>query len=188
MPYSERWRRIRSIIHQLFTPKMSATFKPSQLFESKQLTYDILLNNETQTEFYTHTRRYAMSVIMTTTYGRRVPSWQTEDVKTVFAILGEFGEASSPTRWIAEIVPPLSRLPTWLQWWRPEAMSYQERQNAAWMGYWQMLKKKIEDGTAPECFVKQFAESDYQAKGIDEMQAAYTAGSMFPVIMLISYD
>ena len=57
-------------------------------------------------------------------------------------------------------------------------MRYQERQNRVWMGYWQDLKKKIEDGTAPECFVKQFSESDYERKGIDEMQAAYTAGSM----------
>jgi hypothetical protein len=67
-----------------------------------------------------------------------------------------------------------------MQWWRPEALRFQQRQNKVWMGYWQTLKKKIEEGTAPECFVKQFAESNYQDKGIDEMQAAYTAGSKIP--------
>lgn len=182
MQYSEQWRRIRTIIHQLFTPKMSATFKPSQLFESKQLTYDLLLHNENQTEFYTHSRRYATSVIMTSTYGRRIPTWENEDVHQIFAILAEFGEASSPTKWIAEILPPLSTLPEWMQWWRPEAMRYQERQNKLWMGYWQQLKRKIEEGSAPECFVKQFAQTDYQAKGIDELQAAYAAGSNPPIV------
>jgi hypothetical protein len=157
---------------------MSGTFKPSQLFESKQLTYDLLLNNKNQTEFYNHTRRYATSVIMTSTYGRRIPSWENEDVKQIFTILAEFGEASNPVRWWAEIIPPLAQLPEFLQWWRPEAMRYQERQNKVWMGYWLNLKKKIADGTAPECFVKQFAESDYERKGIDELQAAYTAGSI----------
>jgi hypothetical protein len=157
---------------------MSATFRPSQLFESKQLTYDLLENNKNQTEFYTHTRRYATSVIMTSTYGRRVPTWENDDVREIFTILGEFAEASSPTRWWAEILPPLSQLPEFLQWWRPEAMRFQERQNRVWMGYWQKLKQKIADGTAPVCFVKQFAESDYESKGIDELQAAYTAGSM----------
>ena len=114
---------------------------------------------------------------MTSTYGRRIPTWENADVRTIFSILAEFGEASHPTKWIAEVLPPLSKLPEWMQWWRPEAMRYQERQNKAWMGYWQNLKKKIDEGTAPECFVKQFAESDYQAKGIDELQAAYAAGS-----------
>jgi hypothetical protein len=106
-------------------------------------------------------------------------------VKQIFTILSEFGEASNPTRWWAEIIPPLSRLPEWMQWWRPEAMRFQERQNKVWMGYWQTLKRKIEEGTAPECFVKQFAQSDYQSKGIDEMQAAYTAGSMIPMSLEI---
>src|SRR5579859_218434 len=57
MPYNEHWRRLRTIVHQLLTPKMSATFKPSQLFESKQLTYDILHHNEDLTSFYQHCRR-----------------------------------------------------------------------------------------------------------------------------------
>jgi cytochrome P450 len=177
MEYTEQWRKIRSIIHQLFTPKMSATFRPSQLFESKQLTYDLLIHNEQQNEFYNHSRRYATSVIMTSTYGRRIPTWENEDVRQIFKIMEEFAEASHPTKWIAEVIPPLSRLPEVLQWWRPEALRYQERQNNLWMRYWRDLKKKIEDGTAPECFVKQFAESNYEGKGIDELQAAYTAGS-----------
>src|SRR5271170_1913037 len=48
-----------------------------------------------------------------------------------------------------------------------------------WMKYWKKLEGQIQDGTAPECFVKQFAESDYQAKGISEIQAAYLAGCTF---------
>jgi cytochrome P450 len=180
MNYSEQWRRIRTIIHGLFTPRMSATFKPSQLFESKQLTYDLLLNNENQTEFYTHSRRYATSVIMTSTYGRRIPTWENDDVREIFTIMSEFAKASHPTRWWAEIIPPLSNLPESLQWWRPIALGYQERQNRLWTKYWNALKKQIADGTAPECFVKQFSESDYASKGIEELQAAYTAGSTFP--------
>ena len=50
-----------------------------------------------------------------------------------------------------------------------------------WTKYWKKLEEQIHDGTAPECFVKQFAESDYQAKGISEIQAAYLAGCTFHV-------
>jgi hypothetical protein len=47
------------------------------------------------------------------------------------------------------------------------------------MKYWNKLQGQIRDGTAPECFVKQFAESDYQDKGISEIQAAYLSGCEF---------
>ena len=75
MPYGPEWRRLRSVAHKLLTPKMSDTFQPSQEFESKQLLYDILTDNATGGEFYMHVRRYSTSVLMTSTYGRRIPKW-----------------------------------------------------------------------------------------------------------------
>lgn len=61
------------------------------------------------------------------------------------------------------------------------------------MKYWNKLQDQIRDGTAPECFVKQLAESNYQEKGISEIQAAYLSGcihsltpspSPFPPLLL----
>jgi len=75
MTYGPDWRRMRSLAHKLLTPKMSDTFQPSQDFEAKQLLYDILTDNKDDTEFYMHIRRYTVSVMMTSTYGRRVPKW-----------------------------------------------------------------------------------------------------------------
>jgi len=48
------------------------------------------------------------------------------------------------------------------------------------MKYWKSLDKQIKEGTAPECFCKQFAESNYEEKGISEIQAAYLAGCITP--------
>lgn len=75
MGYTPEWRKLRAIVHKLLTPKVSSTFMPSQLFEAKQLVYDILTNNENQEDFYMHVRRYSSSVVLTSTYGRRVPQW-----------------------------------------------------------------------------------------------------------------
>jgi hypothetical protein len=63
------------MVHKLLTPKMSEAFVPSQEFEAKQLMYDLLTDNAEETEFYNHVRRYTLSVVMTSTYGRRVPEW-----------------------------------------------------------------------------------------------------------------
>ena len=63
------------MVHKLLTPKMSDAFVPSQEFEAKQLMYDLLTDNSRETEFYNHIRRYTLSVVMTSTYGRRVCEW-----------------------------------------------------------------------------------------------------------------
>jgi hypothetical protein len=75
MTYSPTWRKLRAIVHKLLTPKVSNTFMPSQEFEAKQLIYDILTDNKDEWSFYMHVRRYTTSVVMTSTYGRRVAEW-----------------------------------------------------------------------------------------------------------------
>ena len=75
MSYGPEWRKLRAITHKLLTPKVSDTFQPSQDFEAKQLLHDILTDNKDNRGFYMHVRRYTTSVIMTSTYGRRVPQW-----------------------------------------------------------------------------------------------------------------
>lgn len=73
MPYGPLWRRLRSKVHQVLTPRMSNTFRPMQEFESKQTLYDILTNNRDEVLFREHIRRYVSSVMMTFIYGQRVP-------------------------------------------------------------------------------------------------------------------
>ena len=75
MDYTPTWRKLRAIVHKLLTPKVSNTFMPSQLFEAKQLMYDILTDNANEEDFYMHVRRYTTSVVLTSTYGIRVQKW-----------------------------------------------------------------------------------------------------------------
>ncbi|KAF9883127.1 hypothetical protein FE257_004076 [Aspergillus nanangensis] len=178
MPYSPHWRKLRAIVHKLLTPKSSNTFLPSQEFEAKRLLWDILTNNENQENFYMHIRRYTISVVMTSTYGRRVPVWDCEDVREVYGLMQEFSEAANPGKHIAEMFPVLANLPTFMQWWRKAALQSFHRQAVIWMKYWTKLKEQMDSNQAPECFVKQFIESDYENNGICELQAAFVAGTM----------
>jgi len=75
MGYTPAWRKLRAIVHKLLTPKASAVFMPSQVFEAKQLLYDLLNDNKSGEDWYLHMRRYSLSVVMTSTYGRRIPVW-----------------------------------------------------------------------------------------------------------------
>jgi cytochrome P450 len=75
MPYGLEWRRLRSMSHKLLTPRMTANFQPSQELEATQLLHSFLTENGSGKEFYMHVRRYTVSVLMTSTYGRRIPQW-----------------------------------------------------------------------------------------------------------------
>ncbi|OJJ33663.1 hypothetical protein ASPWEDRAFT_173101 [Aspergillus wentii DTO 134E9] len=179
MAYGPEWRKLRSVSHKLLTPRMSDTFRPSQDFEAKQLLFDLLVDNAGEREFYMHVRRYTTSVMMTSTYGRRIPTWECDDVREVYAVMKDFSEASVPGQYIVDVIPWLADiLPKQLHWWQRSIRLLREKQDALWMKLWSGLRTKMESGNAPECFVKQFIESDYENMGISELQAAFLAGTM----------
>ncbi|KAJ5805527.1 uncharacterized protein N7503_003129 [Penicillium pulvis] len=178
MPYTPKWRKLRAIVHQLLTPKSSDNFKPSQEFEAKQLLWDICTDNSDQENFYMHIRRYTTSVVMTSTYGRRIPQWDCEDIREIYGLMQDFSEAAEPGKYLAELFPPLSKLPVWMQWWRESAERSFQRQASIWMKYFSDLQRSIKKNEAPECFVKSFIESDYEKNDISDLQASFVAGTM----------
>ncbi|KAL1887615.1 hypothetical protein Sste5346_010116 [Sporothrix stenoceras] len=178
LTYGPKWRKLRAIVHKLLTPKASETYKPSQEFEAKKLIYDLATDNVDEMAFYTHIRRYTTSVVLTSTYGRRAPVWDCDDVREIYQIMNDFTTAAAPGGYVADLLPALARLPTWMQWWRPHAVRGYKKQLVVWMKHWNRLKDQIREGKAPECFVKQFLETDFKKQDITEEQAAFVAGSM----------
>jgi cytochrome P450 len=86
MPYGPEWRKLRGISHKLLTPAASATFKPSQEWEAMMLLDEIVRGRDEEVGNevgYKAVRRYTVSVIMTSTYGRRIPEWVSASMRTV---------------------------------------------------------------------------------------------------------
>lgn len=104
-----------------------------------------------------------------------------EEVREIYGLMKEFSDNAAPGKYLAETFPPLSKLPIGLQWWRKSVEPLYQRQVNIWMKFWNNLKVQLDLKTAPECFVKQVIETDYQKLGVSELQAAFLAGSMFPV-------
>ena len=76
-PYNAFWRRWRKLLHSCFMQRQSETYRHIQSLESKILLNDLLRAPE---QFRTHLERYAASVIVTITYGRRVDDVRTDIV------------------------------------------------------------------------------------------------------------
>ena len=56
----------------------------------------------------------------------------------------------------------------------PEAV---ERQVTLWLKYWNQICANMKMGTASDCFAKQFVQDVDQRSDIDEVTAAFVAGS-----------
>lgn len=88
----------------------------------------------------------------------------------------DFSEYGAPGAFMAEVFPPLAQLPLWMQWWRKRALMYYQRQERLWTRLFANLKDEITKGKAPECFVKQMIESQFEKFGINQLQGAFLAG------------
>lgn len=148
--------------------------KPSQSLESYQYLKDILAEPE---KFMDHVKRYTSSVIMYSTFGRRVLDLNDPILQAIYQETAVFSDTVA-TRFLVDQHPFLTKLPKRLQWWRRKYEAYHQKEADLWLGLWNGLKSQVASGNRTGCFAERLLEEDYPALGISEIQAAYVAGSM----------
>lgn len=180
MPYGPHWRAQRSVVRVMTSVPMTSTFLPCQEYEAKQLLFDLATNNENQRDFYEHTRRFAFSIIMTNTFGSRVKTLDHPDAVNAMKIQDILRDHSKPGDFLVDDLPPLQRLPKWLQPGHKRANKAGQQVYDMRMALWQRLEKMVEDGTAPHCYAREIIEkkeSWYRA-GLDDEDLAWVGGGM----------
>ena len=180
MPYGSHWRALRTIIRQITTVPMTATFVPSQEFETKQLLFDLATDNDNHRNFYQHMRRYAFSIIMTNTFGTRVNKMDHPDVKNAVRSQAILRETSRPGAFIVDEVPPLARLPKWLRPGQKHAEEAAKEVLDIKMGLWHRLEKQVESGKAPHCYAREIYENreSWYAQGLTVEHLAWVSGGL----------
>lgn len=180
MPYGPRWRSLRTIIRQVTTVPMTATFIPCQEFEAKQLLVDLANDDANQREFYQHMRRYAFSIIMTNTFGTRIHSMNDQDVKNAIISQAILRDTSKPGAFIVDEVPPLANLPLWLRPGQKQAVKAAEKVLEIKMNLWHRLEQSVLSGKAPPCFAREIFEKreTWYAQGLTEEHLAWVSGGL----------
>lgn len=116
MPYDDRWRKTRKVMHQILSTRQKDTFRKFQDLESKHLLHDYLHNSD---RWFSANGRYANSVIMSVVFGIR-SKLDDPEVTKLFETAEMFLEQQQPGANIVDGFPILARLPNILQWWRPK--------------------------------------------------------------------
>ncbi|KAI4135053.1 MAG: hypothetical protein LQ347_001004 [Umbilicaria vellea] len=180
MPYGPNWRALRTLVRQITTVPMTATFVPSQEFEAKQLLFDLATDNENQRNFYQHMRRYAFSIIMTNTFGTRVKNLDHPDAQNAVRSQEILRRTSRPGAFIVDELPPLTRLPKWLQPGQKKAREAAKQVLDIKMALWRRLEEQLALGKAPHCYAREILESkeSLYAQGLTEEHLAWVSGGL----------
>jgi len=183
MPYGPKWRTYRAIVHQLVSSTMTATFIPTQEYETKQLLFDLATDNANQRDFYQHLRRFSFSIIMTSTYGTRVNRWDHEDLQHADRSSRIIGQITRAGAFVVDELPFLARLPTWLQPGRKQAEAVAKPLLEAKMRLWRRLQKQLAAGQAPTCYAREMMEKSdsWRKEGLTDEDAAWIAGGIVEV-------
>ncbi|GAB1318353.1 hypothetical protein MFIFM68171_08563 [Madurella fahalii] len=175
-PYSNFWRRWRKLLHSGFMQRQSETYRPIQSLESKVLMHDLLTN---PAGFRTHLERYAASVIVTVTYGRRVEDVRTDVVVRLNAeSMDRLTSVNIPGKFAVERYPALKYVPSIFAPWKAQVLEQRKKDIKMYTGLMDDVKQRIAAGVLPDCFAKHLLDEQLNL-GMSDLEVAYAAGSPF---------
>ncbi|KAK4448787.1 cytochrome P450 [Podospora aff. communis PSN243] len=175
-PYSNFWRRWRKLLHSGFMQRQSETYRPIQSLESKVLMHELLTD---PVNFRTHIERYAASVIVTVTYGRRVEDVRTDEVvKQNGEAMERLTQVNIPGKFAVERYPILKYVPAMFAPWKRQVLEQRKKDIKLYTTLMNQVREDVARGTAPESFAKHVLQ-EQKALGMSDLEAAYAVGSPF---------
>ncbi|KAL7624834.1 hypothetical protein AAE478_004048 [Parahypoxylon ruwenzoriense] len=175
-PYAPFWRRWRKLLHGGFMQRQSETYRPIQSLESKVLMHDLVHSPD---RFRKHLERYAASVIVTVTYGRRV-----EDVDNDIVVrrnaesMDRLTQVNIPGKYAVERYPALKYIPRIFAPWKAQVLRQRQKDIQLYTELMDEVREKNANGALPTCFAKHLLEEQGNL-GMSDLEIAYTAGSPF---------
>ncbi|TFK78780.1 cytochrome P450 [Polyporus arcularius HHB13444] len=172
---NERWRKWRKVLHSGFHARRADDYKEIQSLECIVLLHELLTDPE---NYERHLQRFAASIATSVTYGRRVESVDEWIVKENMEAMDYLTSVNIPGKYLVESWPWLLKLPRSLQWFRREPEERRQRDIVLLTSLLDDVKKRMADGTAPDCLTSQTVNE--QAKnGMSDLEIAYAVSSPF---------
>jgi hypothetical protein len=100
-----------------------------------------------------------------------------EEVRQVYGVLSRFVTYRRPGSFLVDTFPILAHIPLFdiFSNWRNIGAEIFRKDSEVFLSFWNQMLNEVKGGTAPHSFGRDFVQSNYQALGLDELLAAYTA-------------
>ncbi|KAF1976963.1 cytochrome P450 [Bimuria novae-zelandiae CBS 107.79] len=206
MPYGERWRSVRKIMHGILNGRNAELFRGFQERESERLVGEVLRRPE---GWWAANQRYANGVVMGVVFGKGITSEEgaeglgkegngksifgpngeeganvlkkngggKSNIEKLFDTSQEFIAALQPGANLVDVFTFLDRLPTPLKWWIPRGKASFQRLLDVYGAEVRDLNQRVKNGTCPPCFATKFLD-DPASEALGETQRLFALGSL----------
>lgn len=114
-PYGKSWSGRRKLLHSALTPKALLNYHDVQQAEATRLCYDLMAHPN---DWETLLDRTTASIVFCIAYGHRIDSMSSAIIRERMAIMHYAGSLNVPGRYLAESIPLLAHIPTFLAPWK----------------------------------------------------------------------
>ncbi|KIW43529.1 uncharacterized protein PV06_04623 [Exophiala oligosperma] len=173
MGYTDQWRDVRKVMHSILNSRQMTQFAEYQDLESKQLLWDYLDRPEL---WYRANQRYANAVILSVVFGRRL-LLDDENLEPLLKQAEEMVKHLQPGSTLVDTFPALSKLPTWMQWWRAKGLRLYEESKRVYGKEVDRVRNRMAKGDARPCFAIDFLK-ETEKTTMDEDQKLFALGSL----------
>lgn len=171
LPFGDKWKRYRKILHEALTPAMARNYEPIQQEEATRTAVAIGRDPAT---FQHQFRRYAASVIMTVAYDYRVKDINDPLVTAVEENGFQLLPGASPL----DTYALLNWLPLPLNPWKRIGKELHAKELDLFLGVHRDTRQRALRGEAGSCFSTLLQEKQAQ-HGLTDEEACYLSGSLF---------
>ncbi|VDB85723.1 unnamed protein product [Peniophora sp. CBMAI 1063] len=171
-PYNEHWKRWRKVQHDGMNSRQALLYRDLQSLEATILVRDLALDSS---QYQEKTLRFAASVVLNISYGRRVSSIKDPAVAYQLESGKAFSRATIPGKYVVDSFPILLLLPRALQWFRKEFDALFAKDLQFYRSMVQDVREKMAAGTHKESMTVRALEN----RGLTEDERAYFVSAPF---------
>ncbi|KAK7443766.1 hypothetical protein VKT23_015550 [Stygiomarasmius scandens] len=174
MNYGHEWRERRKLINLALNTRAIQKYRSLQEDIAALLNRDLLVDPE---HFFEHLYLASGRVVLSVTYGIFAENVENQYIDDAERCMDAIGKALSPGAYLADIIPPLKYLPSFVPFQKEAQSAKRLIQRNAERPYF-LVKKWLSEGTAPESLAKDLLLSGNEGPEF-EHRAMWVTSTMY---------
>ncbi|KAK6380079.1 hypothetical protein LTS17_005267 [Exophiala oligosperma] len=173
MPYGDRWREHRRVIHSLLGMQTAKFFLPFQEYESRRTLKNLL---DEPKAFWEEVSRFSGSITFSLLLSCRFERSDAIIPQSIGRKMQMFFNHIRPGAWLVDWIPVFDYLPDALAPWRKQAIVVRNQIMPFYLVFYEQMKERVRNGTAPDCFITRLLSDE--TKHFDEVEYAHIIAEM----------
>lgn len=163
-PYGKEWSVRRKQLHIALTARALQNYKPVQTAEASRLCHQLLAAPQ---DWEALLDRYTSSIVFSVSYGHRIDSMESPVIRQRFKYMQYQASLNVPGAFLAESIPILKYLPTFLAPWKAVVQRRGQEEANANMQLVEIVKQDIRNAKSPDDVAPSLCKQLLEARAAD---------------------